>query len=208
MLSIDNFYIILKNLKREQMAKKDKIKWDNKYKQTPTLLENREPSQKLIGIINQIKGKKALEIACGAGRNSIYLAKNGFEVEALDISSVAIKSIEEKNIENLIAKQMDLENFEPKINFYDLIVKTNYLDRAIISNLSKALKKDGILLIETYMEHEENEKPPSNPLFLLKKGELKTFFDESFKVIDYDEYFNEKYELFKMRKQSIIVKKL
>lgn len=190
------------------MAQKDKIKWDKKYKETPTLLEDRQASQKLVDIINQTKGKKALEIACGAGRNSIFLAENGFEVEALDISDVAIKSLKEKNIKNITAKQIDLEGFKPKPNSYDLIVKTNYLDRDIISDLSQALKKDGLLLIETYMEHKQNEKPPSNPLFLLKKDELKTFFDDKFEVIDYDEFFNEKYELFKMRKQSIVIKKL
>lgn len=190
------------------MAEKDKIKWDKKYKDSPTLLEDREPSQKLVEVLEKVKGKKALEIACGAGRNSIYLAQNGFKVEALDISDVAIKSLKEKNIENITAIQIDLEDFKPSKNSYDLIVQTNYLDRDIIPNLANALKKDGVLLIETYMEHEENEKPPSNPLFLLKKDELKTLFDKNFEVLDYDEFFNEKYELFRMRKQSIAVKKL
>ncbi len=52
---------------------------------------------------------------------------------------------------------------------------TNFLDRKIISSLKNALKKDGILFIETYMEDKENEKLDSNPDFLLKKGELKVF---------------------------------
>jgi hypothetical protein len=57
------------------------------------------------------------------------------------------------------------------------------------------------------MNHEENEKPPSNPLFLLKENELKEIFSD-FEIIKYDEYFNEKHELYKMRKQAIIAKKL
>jgi len=190
------------------MAEKDKIKWNNKYKNTPTLLEKREASKKLINIIKEIKGKKALEIACGAGRNSIFLAQNDFEVEALDISDVAIENLKKKNIRNITVKQIDLENFKPNENSYDLIVKTNYLDRDIIPNLVKALKKDGILLVETYMDHISNEKPPSNPDFLLKKDELKTFFDEKFEIVEYDEFDNEKNELFKMRKQSISVRKI
>ena len=190
------------------MALKDKTKWDKKYKDTPQLLEDREASGKLKEILPKVEGKRALEIACGSGRNSIYLSNNGFEIDALDISDIAIKSIKEKNIKNINAKQIDLEGFTPEENSYDLIVQTNYLDREIIPNLSKALRKNGILLIETYMEHEENEKLPSNPLFLLKQDELKSFFDDSFEIVDYDEFFNEKYELFKMRKQSIVVKKL
>lgn len=57
------------------------------------------------------------------------------------------------------------------------------------------------------MEHEENEKPPSNPDFLLKEGELKEIFSD-FEILEYDEFFNEKYELYKMRKQSIIARKI
>lgn len=188
------------------MAQKDKEKWNKKYKNTPRLMENRDPSKKLLESIKHANGKKALEIACGTGRNSIYLAKNGFEIEAYDISDIAINHIKNLNIKNLKAFQKDLENFTPKIDEFDLIVQTNYLDRNIIPNLKKALKKNGIIIIETYMEHEENEKPPSDPTFLLKKDELKKLFDE-FEILDYEESFNEKHEMYKMRKQSIIAKK-
>ncbi|XPV69688.1 MAG: class I SAM-dependent methyltransferase [Halarcobacter sp.] len=190
------------------MAIEDKIKWNKKYKDIPKLLKQRDPSPKLVEMIKECKGKKALEIACGSGRNSIYLAQNGFEVEALDISEVALKSLDEKNYKNITTKLVDLEGYIPKENNYDLIVKTNYLDRKIIPHLAKALKKDGLLLIETYMEDKENEKPPSNPDYLLKKDELKNFFDNSFKILEYDEFFNESYEIYKMKKQAICVKKI
>ena len=53
-----------------------------------------------------------------------------------------------------------------------------------------------------------NEKPSSNPDFLLKKDELKTFFNDSFEVLDYDEFLNEKNELYRMKKQSISIRKI
>lgn len=189
------------------MAIKDKIKWDEKYSKTPKLLENRDVSIKLKNLLKEVKGKRTLDIACGAGRNSIFLAKLGFEVEAYDISEVALKKLDEKAYKNITTKCIDLENFIPSKSSYDLIVMTNYLDRNIIPNLANALKKDGILFIETYMEHKDNEKPNSNPDFLLKKEELKTFFDENFIIIDYDEFDNESYELYKMKKQSIVVQR-
>lgn len=190
------------------MAQKDKIKWNKKYKETPSLLKSREVSKKLSDILKEVKGKKALEIACGAGRNSIYLAQKGFNIDALDISEVAIETLDNQGFKNINTKVMDLEGFIPEVNSYDLIVMTNYLDRELIPKLANALKKEGILFIETYMNHEENEKAPSNPDFLLKKEELKTYFDEKFEVLAYDEFFNESYELFKMRKQFISVRKL
>ena len=45
------------------MAKKDEIKWNKKYQETPSLLEERRPSEKLIEIIQKVKGKKALDVA-------------------------------------------------------------------------------------------------------------------------------------------------
>lgn len=190
------------------MSLEDKIKWNKKYKQNPILLKNTKVCKKLMSIINICKGVKALEVACGGGRNSIFLAQNGFEVDALDISEFAIDTLKKKSIKNINTKVIDLEGFKPQNNNYDLIVKTNYLDRKLIPNLIKALKKGGILFVQTYMEDEKNEKSPLNPLFLLKKGELKSFFDNNFEILDYDEFFGQECESFKMKKQSIIVKKL
>lgn len=190
------------------MAQEDKIKWNKKYEETPSLLKSREVSKKLVETIEKVKGKKVLEIACGAGRNSIFLANRGFSVEAFDISDFAIESIKNQNIKNITAKVMDLEGYIPSKESYDLIVMTNYLDRELIPNLAKALKKEGILFIETYMNHKDNEKAPSNPDYLLKKNELKSFFNEEYEILDYDEFLNESYELFRMQKQFICVKKL
>lgn len=190
------------------MALKDKIKWDKKYQEIASLLENRKPSEKLIKIIEKVKGKKALDVASGAGRNSIYLAINDFDVVALDISEIALESLNNKGYKNIYCKLVDLDEYEIPKNSYDLIVMTNFLDRNIIPKLLNALKIGGVFFIETYMEDDLNEKAPSNPDFLLKKNELKTFFDDSFELLDYEEFVNEDYEIYKMKKQFIAVRKL
>ena len=105
-----------------------------------------------------------------------------------------------------------------------LIEKKNYLDAVIglppnlffgtsIPTCVLVFRKnrtlnDGVLFIETYMEDEMNEKPASNPDFLLKKNELKTFFDDNFELLDYEEFFNEDNELYKMKKQFIAIRKI
>lgn len=190
------------------MSLDDKIKWDEKYIKESKLLELRPHSNKLDFIIKSTKGINVLDLACGSGRNSIYLAKNNFIVDAYDISKVALDKIDSYNIENLTTRQIDLDLFNPTYLDYDLIVMTNFLDRKLINRISKIMKKESIFFIETFMEHELNEKPSSNPNFLLKKEELKNLFNSDFKILDYDEYENESYELFKMMKQSIVVKKL
>jgi tellurite methyltransferase len=190
------------------MAQTDKLKWNKKYKNTPSLLEKREPSKKLINLLTKVKGTKALDVACGAGRNSTYLASKGFEVLAIDISEVALTELNKKGFENITCKLVDLDEYEVPKNFYDLIVMTNFLDRNLIPKLASALKIDGVLFIETYMNDMLNEKPPSNPDFLLQKDELTSFFDDSFEILDYDEFENEDCEMYKMKKQSIGVRKL
>jgi tellurite methyltransferase len=189
------------------MSQKDKLKWDKKYQETTSLLKDREPSKNLKKIVEKTKGKKALDVASGAGRNSIYLANNGFDVESLDISSVALDILNNKGFKNISCKLVDLDEYEIPKNNYDLIVMTNFLDRNLIPKLSNALKIDGVLFIETYMEDELNEKPSSNPDFLLKKDELKTFFDDNFELLAYDEFLNSD-ELYKMKKQFIAIRKL
>lgn len=190
------------------MAQKDKIKWDNKYKELPKLLEKRDPCEKLVKYINKVSKGKALDVACGSGRNTIYMAGNGFKVDALDISSVALESLSKLENPNINTLLVDLDEYTFQENFYNLITKTNFLDRDIIEKIKKALKKDGIIIIETYMEDENNEKKDSNPDYLLKKDELKSFFTDGFEILDYDEFFNETNELYRMKKQSIVVKKL
>ncbi|MCW9026056.1 MAG: methyltransferase domain-containing protein [Thiovulaceae bacterium] len=188
------------------MSIKDKQKWDKKYLNTPKLLQKRKPSQKLVKFSKHFNGTDALDFASGNGRNSIYLANLGFSVDAYDISDVALENLAANKIKNINTKQMDLDNFKAQKK-YNLIVKCNYLDREAIKKLSDALYKNGIMIIETYMHHTSNTKPDSNPDFLLQANELKTFFDDSFEVLEYDEFDNEPNELYRMRKQSIVVRK-
>jgi len=195
-------------MKDVKMAIEDKIKWNEKYKSTPKLLEKREVGQKLREALTYATIGHALDIASGAGKNSIFLAENNFEVESLDISSVALDVLKSKGYKNITTKLIDLDGYNPMENCYDFIVMTNYLDREIIPKLAKALKKKGILFIETYMAHEINTKKTSNPDYLLKKDELKTFFDESYTLLDYSEFDNEPFELYRMKKQSIIIQKI
>jgi len=190
------------------MAIADQIKWDAKYKNTPKLLEKREVGLKLKEAMTYSKVGMALDIACGAGKNSIFLAENNFDVEALDISKVALDVLKEQNYPNVTAILTDLDGFSPMENRYDLIVMTNFLDREMIPRLLNGLKSKGVLFIETYMNHISNTKKSSNLNFLLKEGELKTFLNDGYVILDYSEFDNEPYELYKMRKQSIIIQKV
>lgn len=190
------------------MSQQDKEKWDKKYTEMVGLLEKRPPSELVSAYCGDAPGTRALDLACGSGRHSLFLAEKGFDVDAVDISTVALDALRRHaDLEQINIIEADLDTFVPEIGTYDLVVKTNYLDRALIEHAKKSLKHGGIMVIETYMADEGNEKPDSNPAFLLQKDELPTFFTEGYTVLAYREFWNEPHEKYRMKKQAIAVRK-
>ncbi len=189
------------------MAQKDRIKWDEKYRQDETLLNKEEPSRFVKRFATEARRGRAIDLACGGGRNSCYLARLGFSVEAIDLSQVAIEALK-KRCEGLHVKaiQADLDTFVPRPDAYDLAVMINFLDRSLIDRVARTLKVGAIFIVETYMAHPENEKR-GNPDFLLSEGELPKLFGEAFEILGYDTFWNEPGERYRMRKQGIAVRK-
>ena len=68
------------------MSLKDKDKWDSKYK-ADEYITGKEPSCWLQANVSLLTKKgKALDIAGGEGRNSVFVASKGYDVTCLDIS--------------------------------------------------------------------------------------------------------------------------
>ena len=184
------------------MAQKDKEKWDSKHLAAPI------PDKPIALITNYAKlsnGKQALDIACGMGRHSKYLASEGFEVDALDISSTAIESLQ--GLENIKAKEVDFDSHTLEENKYDLIVCTYFLQRSLFPQIEKALKVGGIFIYETYLYHPDNDKIPSNRTFLLEVGELGLAFDDRYDLIHIQEWWDEDYDSSKTMKGSMVARK-
>lgn len=119
----------------------------------------------------------ALDVACGRGRNALWLATRGLSVEAIDRDADAVAAL------NTIARDLhlpvaarvvDLESGRPEIraSAYDLIVVTHYLHRPLFPALVEALRPDGLLIYETFTRAQAARGRPSNPSFLLEPGEL------------------------------------
>jgi len=191
------------------MSEQDKKKWDKKYSEMADLLEERPPSKLLTAHFREVKGEEALDLACGSGRHALFLAQKGFHVDAVDISEVALKRLGDRmGGERITLIETDLDHYEPDTDSYDLIVMTNYLDRALIERAKSALKPGGIFIVETYMHDPHNEKKDSNPLFLLKERELLDHFEkETYEILEYREFWNEEYEKYRMKKEGIAARK-
>jgi len=184
------------------MALSDKERWNEKYQ------DNQIPNEPIKLIVDYVKlatGKQALDIACGMGRHSKYLASLGFEVDALDVSSVAIESLQ--NIAHIHAQEVDFDTYTLAKEKYNLIVCTYFLERKLFPQMIEALKPNGIILMETFLHDESNERQPSNPTFMLNKGELETYFDEKCELLHIPEWLDRDYKGYKTMKASMVTKK-
>lgn len=191
------------------MSISDRSKWDDKYARNPELLSPRPPSRMVEKYHSLARGENALDLACGSGRHSLFLSENGFNVDAVDISKVAIETLSQRAADRKINPiEADLDSYEPPKDHYDIIVKTNYLDRDLTERAKSSLKRGGIFIVETYVQDEENEKKDSNPDYLLQKDELLSIFSEGFEVLEHISFWNEGYEKYRMKKESIAARKL
>jgi tellurite methyltransferase len=171
------------------MSEEEKNHWENRYSDDGGE-PHRNPSVLLTQWLDDRPPGKALDLACGMGRNSLFLAEKGYAVTAIDISPRAIKSAEEMargkglNINWIVA---DLDHYAIQ-GQYDLIVISFFrVSKNMVPSIINALKSCGILLSENHM------LPPSAPedearrhRFHLKPGELGQLF-AGLKVIRYEE---------------------
>jgi SAM-dependent methyltransferase len=121
-------------------------------------------------------GGRALDLACGDGRNSRYLAERGFAVDALDVSDVAVEALRAAARAaglDVRPEVVDLEAWEPPRERYDAIVNLNYLQRDLFGPLAAALRPGGVLVFETFSEAHVTELGNRfDPRFLLAPEEL------------------------------------
>lgn len=172
------------------MATDDRKIWDERHASKHS---RGEPSPFLKEIFAasswRIQPGKALDLAAGKGRNAFFLAERGFQVEALDISEVALqegtKVAGEKGLV-VSFRQADLERVVLPEAAYDLILNFNFLERSLIPKIKRALKLGGYVIFETFLIDQRVLGHPRNPAHLLGHNELLELFRD-FRVLYYRE---------------------
>ena len=165
------------------------------------------PSQFLVDNADLLPKGRVLDVAMGTGRNSVYLAKKGFEVEGVDVSREAVNSALDLAREAGViinARVADLDgNYHIKKNTYGVIICFNYLQRSLITQIKDGLQVGGIVVYETFTVDQAQFGKPTNPNYLLKHNELRELFDD-FRCLYYREGIVEKRKAL----ASIIAKKV
>lgn len=168
------------------------------------------PSQKLVEFLNdsQPTDGEALDLGCGEGRNSLFLARYGYSVHAIDASSQGIQKLEKyarsQGFDTINYEVADVRTVQLKPNYYDAIIAVTILDhmreaegQQVARAMIDALKPAGFLFVESFTIHDpaasttrdENEVISETASFVqhfFEEGELATWFS-ALETILYEE---------------------
>jgi SAM-dependent methyltransferase len=166
----------------------DRSRWEERYRAGKSPAAAAEPSSFLLEHADSIRGR-VLDLACGAGRNALFLARRGSVVEAIDIALAGLQRLRHAALaEGLDVRpvQADLEGFPLPAGRYDAVINIRYLQRSLFPSMARALKRGGVLLFETFLIDQRQLGHPRNPDFLLQHGELRAAFS-SLQLLHYSE---------------------
>jgi dihydroneopterin aldolase len=154
------------------------------------------PARFLVQQLHRLPKGKVLDVAAGNGRHSLFLASQGYHVDAIDRDAQAMARLsaagKARALSALTTKTMDFEQpapFEPDMGkeAYDVIIVFFYLYRSLFPRLIEALKPGGILLYETFtIDNYFHHKHPRRWEFCLAHNELLRL-TSGLHVLHYDE---------------------
>jgi tellurite methyltransferase len=169
----------------EEHYKKEKCYWGLK------------PDKFIVEILKYKSSGSLLDLGTGEGRNAIFLAKKGFDVTGVDISSSGIKkflSLAKKLKVKVKGIVQDITKFKFDKK-YDVIISTATLHflpkskiKSVINKMKKYTKEDGLNLISVFTVKDPGFKK-SKKIYYFKEGELKKFYeDKNWKILKYKEF--------------------
>jgi len=128
--------------------------WDQRYAGVESLWAAR-PNRFLVAEVSELEPGRALDLACGEGQNSIWLASLGWEATGVDFSRVAIEKARGRAARDGVEAEFvcaDLVEYEPERKAFDLVL-VFYIHipaaerRLVLARAAAALAPGGIFLL-------------------------------------------------------------
>ena len=160
----------------------ERERWNAKWRERAGELETQAPFLTEHAHLLPARGK-ALDVAGGAGRNAIWLARRGFDVTVADISDVALDKAERKAAEAALTSRMkfirvDLDGELPFAPLFDLVLVFHYLNRKRRDDYAHLLHEGGVLIAaQPTVTNLERHASPSRQ-YLVERGELESWVTE------------------------------
>ncbi len=126
-------------------------------------------------------GRRAADLACGTGRDPVWLALHGLDVEAWDILPDALercRELADRNGARVRTTMRDLEAVGAiESGSFDLVSCFNFLHRPLMKDIAERVRPGGLAVYETFVDPQrELFGKPSRDAHILRRGELPSFF--------------------------------
>lgn len=180
-VSLENFWTVLKKSTFLESLWTDGISVDQLWqpnlflKHSMHLIEQSLPKNRPV---------RVLDIACGSGREAVYLAKKGWQVTAVDHLSEVCKRCREL-VKFQLTEGQDVkivcEDITASDSMFDdasmdLIMTFRFLHRPLFESIQRWLKPGGVFIGETFSIEAAKFGKPRRRSFMLEKDELSSYF--------------------------------
>ncbi|HEV2690139.1 MAG TPA: methyltransferase domain-containing protein [Bryobacteraceae bacterium] len=154
------------------------LQWNLRYRAGEQLFET--PAPLVERFAAELPAGDALDLACGPGRNALYLAQQGWRVTAIDGSPIAIGILRARARDKqltLDSQIADLERgqFEIQPESFDLICDCYYLQRDLIPRMQAGVRPGGLLIAIVHLAGPD--QPEGTPT-RTRPGELPSYFTD------------------------------
>jgi tellurite methyltransferase len=153
--------------------------WNKRYRLRERPAEDLDaaPTPLVVATAAKLVPGKALDLACGAGRNALWFAEQGWEVTAVDGTQAAIEILRARAMERglkISAVVADLEKGEFQIepSRWDLVAMCYYLQRDLFEPAKRGVAPGGILISIVHVNEPGEEGGPHR----LLPGQLEQYF--------------------------------
>lgn len=173
------------SVREKQLSQSDREKWNQRYREgayaervhPAAFLAEQVPGICALQEETATQPPRALDLACGAGRNAFYLAESGYLVDAIDVSAEALaraRGSDRAAAQRIQWIEHDLDHgLPPDLPLYDLAIIIRYLDIDLARLAACQLRPGGILVCEAHLITDQEVAGPSGAAFRARVGQLR-----------------------------------
>jgi len=157
------------------MSNSDQQRWDARYARFSSI-QGVAPAPWLVSEIERLPRGAALDLACGRGGNAIYLASQGFAVDAIDVSPVGLQlarraaEMAGQTVNFICQDLLAAPDFAD--SQYQLIVMFHFIAPSLLARLPQVLAPGGLLMVEEHLRWPGAVAGPGSDRFRVAPGEL------------------------------------
>ena len=133
----------------------DRHEWDERYAAAEGLVWSADANRFLVQEADDLRPGRALDVACGEGRNAIWLAERGWDVTGVDFSRVGLERAAALAAERRVSVEWILEDvveYRPPPRFFDLVAilylhLPEHQRKTVFGRAADAVAAGGTLLV-------------------------------------------------------------